>query len=174
MRTTISPGQWQPWTAVSPLLGLINIAQPSSQWTGDPVSQREISNKSSNVASRSELGRLPLIINIYKNFPYFILYLLRKNEDKLQFYSIFKHDYKISSYLDSVKIRTNNNKLMIETGRYNQTPHNDRFCPVCNYGIIEDEFHFLLHCPKYSIPREKFYNQIQHNLLILFTYLAQN
>ena len=95
---------------------------------------------------------------------------------KLQFYSIFKHDYKISSYLDltrnstkrkdSVKIRTNNNKLMIETGRYNQTPHNDRFCPVCNSGIIEDEFHFLLHCPKYSIPREKCYNQIQHNLLI--------
>ena len=83
MRTTISPGQWQPWTAVSPLLGLINIAQPSSQWTGDPVSQREISNKASNVASRSELGRLPLIINIYKNFPYFILYLLRKNEDIL-------------------------------------------------------------------------------------------
>ena len=88
---------------------------------------------------------------------------------------IFKHDYKISSYLDltrnsterkdSVKIRTNNNKLMIETGRYNQTPHNDRFCPVCNYGIIEDEFHFLLHCPKYSIPREKFYNQIQHNFV---------
>ena len=83
MRTTISLGQWQPWTAVSPLLGLINIAQPSSQWTGDPVSQREISNKASNVASRSELGRLPLIINIYKNFPYFILYLLRKNEDIL-------------------------------------------------------------------------------------------
>ena len=23
MRTTISPGQWQPWAAVSPLLGLI-------------------------------------------------------------------------------------------------------------------------------------------------------
>ena len=64
-----------------------------------------------------------------------------------------------------MKIRTNNNKLMIETGRYNQTPHNDRFCPVCNYGIIEDEFHFLLHCPKYSIPREKFYNQIQQNFV---------
>ena len=27
---------------------------------------QEISNKASNVASRSELGRLPLIINIYK------------------------------------------------------------------------------------------------------------
>ena len=26
MRTTISPGQWQPWTAVSPFLGLISMA----------------------------------------------------------------------------------------------------------------------------------------------------
>ena len=49
-----------------------------------------------------------------------------------------------------------------ESRLYDQTRHNDRFCPVCNSGIIEDEFHFLLHCPKYSIPREKFYNQIQH------------
>ena len=54
---------------------------------------------------------------------------------------------------------------MIETGRYNQTSRNDRFCPICNSGIIEDEFHFLFHCPKYSIPREKFYNQIQHNFV---------
>ena len=55
---------------------------------------------------------------------------------------------------------------MIETGRYNQAPNNDRFSPVCNSGqIIEDEFLFLLHCPKYSIPRKKFYNQIQHNFV---------
>ena len=64
-----------------------------------------------------------------------------------------------------VKIRISNHKLMIETGRYNQTSRNDRFCPICNSGIIEDEFHFLFHCPKYSIPREKFYNQIQHNFV---------
>ena len=44
-------------------------------------------------------------------------------------------------------------------------PYNDRFCPVCNSGMSEDEFHFLLHCPKYSMPREKFYNQIQHNFV---------
>ena len=54
---------------------------------------------------------------------------------------------------------------MIETGRYNQTSRNDRLCPICNSGIIEDEFHFLFHCPKYSIPREKFYNQIQQNFV---------
>ena len=63
---------------------------------------------------------------------------------------------------------------MIETGRDNQTPHNDRFSPVCNSGIIEDEFNFLLHGPKYSIPRETFYNQIQQNFAILICRLAQN
>ena len=56
---------------------------------------------------------------------------------------------------DSVKLRISNHKLMIETGRYDQTPHNDRFCLVCNSGIIEEEFHFLLHCPKYSILGKK-------------------
>ena len=38
----------------------------------------EISNKASNGASRSELGRFPLIINIYKNILYYILYLCVK------------------------------------------------------------------------------------------------
>ena len=32
---------------------------------------------------------------------------------------------------------------MIETGRYHQTSRNDRFCPIFNSGIIEDEIHFL-------------------------------
>ena len=41
----------------------------------------------------------------------------------------------------------------------------DHFCPICNYGIIEDQIHFLFLCSKYSIPREKFYNQIQHNFV---------
>ena len=43
----------------------------------------EISNKASNVASRCELGRFSLIIKIYKNILYYILYLLRKNEDAI-------------------------------------------------------------------------------------------
>ena len=35
------------------------------------------------MASRSELGRFPLIINIYKNILYYILYPLRKHEDTI-------------------------------------------------------------------------------------------
>ena len=34
--------------------------------------------------------------------------------------------------------------------------------------MIEDEFHFLLHFPKYSIPREKFYNKIQQNCVAFY------
>ena len=36
MRTAISTGQQQPWTAVSPLLGQIGMAQPSGLQTGEP------------------------------------------------------------------------------------------------------------------------------------------
>ena len=64
-----------------------------------------------------------------------------------------------------MKLRISNHKLMVETGRFDQTSYNDRFCAVCNFGIMEDEFHFLLHFTKYSIPRGKFYNQIQRNLV---------
>ena len=39
MHTAMSPGQWQPWTAVSPLLGLISVALP----LGQPVSSRPFS-----------------------------------------------------------------------------------------------------------------------------------
>ena len=97
---------------------------------------------------------------------------------KLQFSSLFKHDYKFSSYLDLtrnstnrkdvVKIRISNRKLLIKTGRYNQTLYNytdSALILVCNSGIIEDEFHFLLHCSKYSVPREIFCNQIQQNFV---------
>ena len=54
-----------------------------------------------------------------------------------------------------VKIRISNHKLMTETERYNQTPHNDRFCPIINSDIIEGEFHFLSHSAKGFNPKRK-------------------
>ena len=48
MRTAISPGQWQPWTAVLPSLGLISMAKPSGSWTGKiPVYQRPFTAEAS-------------------------------------------------------------------------------------------------------------------------------
>ena len=68
------------------------VKQDFKAWDNFPIEKKhlkfykcclEISNKASNVASRSELGRFSLIINIYKNILYYILYLLRKNEDTI-------------------------------------------------------------------------------------------
>ena len=81
-----------------------------------------ISNKASNVASRSELGRFSLIINIYKNILYYILYLLRQNEDtivkqtfrtSLELYCNGKNGFyhnliKISEYYDLPDFDPNN------------------------------------------------------------------
>ena len=95
---------------------------------------------------------------------------------KLEFYNTFKHCYEISSYLNLtrktinrkalVKLRVSNHKLMIETGRFNQTPHDKRLCPVCDSNEIEDEIHFLCYCPKYFKLRNEFFAQIQSRLVL--------
>ena len=61
------------------------------------------------------------------------------------------------------KLRISNHKLMIEFGRYNQTTNlkDNRHCPFCGSNLIEDEVHFLFHCPTYSMIRNNFYNKIK-------------
>ena len=49
---------------------------------------------------------------------------------------------------------------MIENGRYDQTPRDKRFYPVCDSNELEVEIHFLFHCPKYSILKNDFFHQI--------------
>ena len=39
---------------------------------------------------------------------------------------------------------------MIELGRYNQLPRDQRLCPIHKWNEIEDETHFLFHCEGYS------------------------
>jgi hypothetical protein len=36
---------------------------------------------------------------------------------------------------------------MIERGRHKNIPASERFCTVCKSGKIENEDHFLIHCP---------------------------
>ena len=56
-------------------------------------------------------------------------------------------------------------KLRIETGRYgrNRIDRNERQCQICNCGDIEDEYHFIIICNKYSDIRkiyiDKYYTQ---------------
>ena len=77
--------------------------------------------------------------------------------------------YKVVLTFESVyeilkSVRVSNLNLMIETGRYNQTPHDKRLCPVCDSNEIEDEIHFLCYCPKYFKLRNEFFTQIQRHL----------
>ena len=75
---------------ISPILSYnseiwgVYVKHDFKAWDNTPVEKTHLKlNKASNVASRSELGRFPLIINIYKNILYYKLYLLRKNEDTI-------------------------------------------------------------------------------------------
>jgi hypothetical protein len=43
------------------------------------------------------------------------------------------------------KFRCNNIKLPIETGRWSNTPREERICYLCNVGL-STEFHFLFEC----------------------------
>ena len=52
-----------------------------------------------------------------------------------------------------VKLKISNRKLNIGTDRYDKISICDRICPVCGLNI-EDEIHFLLICPKYSLIRD--------------------
>ena len=75
--------------------------------------------------------------------------------------------------MDLVKIGISNHKLMIETGTYNQTSRNDRFCPICNSGIIEDPL------ISFSLPLSKILNpnrEIKSNKILstLISYVTQN
>ena len=87
------------------------------------------------------------------------------NSSRLQTYSIFKHNLELESYLNLdidkkyklalTRFRTSSHSLMIETGRYENTPREQRICQFCNMGKVEDEYHFLLVCPNYRDLRRK-------------------
>ena len=63
-----------------------------------------------------------------------------------------------------MKLRISSQKLLIETGRYNNITRNERVCNVCNCKTIEDEIHFLLDCPSYSSLRDMFFTKIEPSL----------
>ena len=46
---------------------------------------------------------------------------------------------------------------MIERGRYENIPRDDRICKCCNMSKIESEYHFLLVCPLFADLRKKFF-----------------
>jgi hypothetical protein len=91
---------------------------------------------------------------------------IRKNKTgKLHFLSNILRIFKLPNYLEFplskehkyflAKIRISAHSLNIETGRYNSTPHEQRLCKFCP-SSVEDEKHFILHCPTYQNIRNSY------------------
>ena len=52
------------------------------------------------------------------------------------------------------KLRLGIFPINIELGRYRGIPRDERLCPICLSGEIEDELHILLHCDAYQAARD--------------------
>lgn len=77
---------------------------------------------------------------------------------KLHFYAKYKTTMNIATYLSLSNhnsrrlialIRSGTCKIEIENGRMQGTNREQRLCLQCNQRMIEDEYHFVLVCPKY-------------------------
>ena len=47
--------------------------------------------------------------------------------------------------------------IKIETGRFVDEQREDRICTLCNSNSVQDQIHFLFHCPYYDTYREELY-----------------
>ncbi len=57
-----------------------------------------------------------------------------------------------------LKFKTSNHKLPVETGRWENIPRNERFCPFCP-GQTGDEFHYIFECKNYNAERNLYINK---------------
>ena len=90
------------------------------------------------------------------------------NSSKMKVLSLLKETPGAEKYLSEVrntdhrmamsKLRLSGHTLEIERGRYNNTQAEERYCTYCKAlgsTLVEDEKHFLLHCPMSKELREK-------------------
>ena len=105
-------------------------------------------------------------ITLFKNGNW---YSDTNNSNRLKSYCLYKHNFNLEKYLKVVsenkykvalsRFRTSSHDLRIETGRYDNIPQEQRLCNSCNMAKVEDEFHFLLVCPKYRDLRCKYFKR---------------
>ena len=104
---------------------------------------------------------------------------------KLESYCLYKETFMFEPYLDVLNIRkfrsvyvnfrTSCHDLEIERARYRNVPRAERLCRMCNSGIIEDEYHFLMCCDFYNelrilyIPRKYLVNVCMQKFVMLMS-----
>ena len=97
-------------------------------------------------------------------------------------YSQFKSRISLEPYLSLIrnrkhriqfsKLRLSDHKLMIELGRHNKIPSEERVCPLCKSGI-EDKVRFTLKCQFFQKRRSTFLSAFKKRCTF-FSGLAKN
>ena len=92
------------------------------------------------------------------------------SKPKLRIYREFKTNYGLENYIAfnlsrqersySAQFRCGILPLRVETGRFKNEPLSERKCTS-----VEEEFHFILHCPKYNIERQNLLEVYLSNLV---------
>jgi len=90
-----------------------------------------------------------------------------QRKPKLRTYLLFKNNFEAENYVKYCLNRQNRSimaqfrlgilPLNLETGRFRNIPLNERFCDTCATNV-EDETHFMLHCPLYEVERQKLFD----------------
>ena len=93
-------------------------------------------------------------------------------KSKMRTYIKFKTSITFENYLSYndiekrqtvTKIRLSDHLLNIETGRRHNIKTENRLCKFCNTNSVEDEFHFIISCNKYSSLRNALFSKLSKN-----------
>jgi hypothetical protein len=100
--------------------------------------------------------------------------------EKPRMYRKFKFIFRYETYNSDIRnishrniltrFLTSNHNLHIETGRYTRpiTPVENCICSNCNSKSVEDDFHFIMYCPRFeNHRRELFSNVLNDNAAML-------
>ena len=80
-------------------------------------------------------------------------------------------------YLILIKFRTGNQRLPVETGRWENLPLNERKCHLCTKNDIGDEYHYLFCCCYFESERKRLLKPMfyrNHNMLKFIKLLNSN
>ena len=93
-----------------------------------------------------------------------------QQRNKLRTYRTFKFEIFTEDYVNSHMKRCFRRAyclfrfvcapITIETGRYKNTPLDQRICPLCDSNLIEDEFHCFMVCTFYDALRSDLFIKI--------------
>src|SRR6185503_9085674 len=95
-----------------------------------------------------------------------------KEKPKLRTYRLFKNRHlRLEKYLLTpgfyygrtlmADIRMGTNQLESERGRWEGKTKEARYCRQCEHKEVEDEFHFMIKCHRYTNFRSELFNKIK-------------